>query len=155
MSFPDACIHGQRNSYIMKVRERKDEEIGRLCHSWKKSFRISCQNTTCFRQYRNLYHQIQQLVTDWCNSPAVSGCNMQQFLVCIQIIIFCYTDFCLLGIWTPKVLLRRQGGQNGFKKLLLNMGNSFGRERGRSSTLWALLPQQLWEITTQTRTCSE
>lgn len=88
-------------------------------------------SATCFCQ--NIIHIADniEIYTIRFNSQTLTGAIHQPFqaaackcLVCICHL--CHTDFVHLGFLTQKVLFRR-GGKNGFKELLLNMGNSFGR----------------------------
>lgn len=88
-------------------------------------------STTHFCQ--NIIHVADniEIYTIRFNSQTLTGA-IHQCLVCIRHL--CHTDFVHLGFLTQKVLFRR-GGKNGFKELLLNMGNSFGRREEVHSEL--------------------
>ena len=134
MIFPEVCVHGHRTATSLQwERGNKKEFEGSGTH---ESSHLG--STTCFCQ--NIIHVADNIdiYTTRFNSQTLTGAIHQQFqaaacnsVQCVFVFFYC-TDFVHLGFLTQKVLFRR-GGQNGFKELLLNMGNSFGRDKGRST----------------------
>lgn len=127
MIFPEVCVHGHVTATSLK-RERGNkkefEGSGTRERSHLGSATRFCQNIIHVADNIEIYtiRFNSQTLTEAIHQPfQAAACKC---LVCICHL--CHTDFVHLGFLTQKVLFRR-GGKNGFKELLLNMGNSFGR----------------------------